>query len=161
MGLAQIDLLENKIDDAAARLGTVLRMRQLLSGDSLVQALWLQALIESRRGNIDQALDLARDARRKAKLTGIADSEADACRALGTIYRTAGRLDDAKVVLEESLTLSRKCNDPYRRALAELELAQVLRDPARTSSAISVFKRLGAKYDLTRAKFGMSPAAKM
>lgn len=161
MALAQIDLLENRIDDAAARLGTVMRLRQSLDGDALVQALWLQALIESRRGHLEHALELARDARRRARATGIAESDADACRALGTIYRTAGRPDDAKRALEESLAMARKANDPYRRALAELELSQVLRDPARSNAAISVFKRLGAKYDLIRAKFGNSSLTKM
>ena len=153
LALAQADVLEHRFDSAGGRVEPILRARRALGDDIYVQALWLSALVEQGRGNLDRALDLARDAHRKARANGIVETEADVCRALGIIYRTTGALADAKLSFDESIRLAKIANDPYRRALALFESSTVTRDRAEAEEAVAVFKRLGAHYDLTRARF--------
>lgn len=158
IALAHLDLLERRIDDAAARLEPVLRMRTL-TDDAHAQALWLMALVELARGAGDRALQLARESRRRARTSGSVDSEADACRALGVIHRAERHFAEAKTELEESIALAKKADDPYRRGLALFELSTVLhalgdgRAAELAAEAMGIFRRLGARYDLTRAKF--------
>jgi len=167
LALGYLSLLESRIDEADEHLEAALARDERMCGDDRVQAAWVKALVECERGNLDRAMKLAGDARRVAHESSLLDCEADCCRALGIAHLRSKQYDEAKRLLFESASLAQQASDPYRRALALLELGNLCHeascsdaeaaerwaDEGRLSvrEASDVFMQLGAKRDLARA----------
>jgi class 3 adenylate cyclase/Tfp pilus assembly protein PilF len=112
---------------------------------------------ETSLGLAGRALELAQEAKLQAE-------EANCYRTLGSLFRRAGRHDEAETYLRDSVELSAKQNDPYRHGLALLELGRLYLDLAQTdgssnttllaraasslNEAADKFEALGAAYDL-------------
>jgi tetratricopeptide (TPR) repeat protein len=159
IALAHLDLVEGNAARASERLDALLRDRATLAEDTIVQASWLKATIECDRGGMASALSLAAEARRMAHEASLVESESDCCRVLGHAYMSSQALPDAEAALGEAIALAEQLNDPYRRALALLELGDLYEKMHRPSDAekrvdeaTKVFHELGARYDVARAQ---------
>jgi tetratricopeptide (TPR) repeat protein len=168
IGLAHLDVLHGRLAAAGKHLDEVLATRECLCDDDIVQASWLKALIEFDRGGVEAGMKLAMDARKLAHDQNLLESEADCCRAIAIAHSRTGDYHQAERLLHESLALADRAGDPYRRALALLELGNVCHEAAcadqsgqtqwkshaQTSvdAAARVFGNLGASYDLKRAE---------
>lgn len=168
LGLAYLSLIESNVDEADRYLDAAMARDDRMCGDDRVQAAWVKALIECERGSTERALKLARDARRIAQESSLVDCEADCCRALGIAHVRSRQYDLAHDLFTESASLAQRASDPYRRALALLEMSTLCQEAscndaaqaARWTSqgqtavddAVKVFAQLGAKRDLARAE---------
>lgn len=177
IALAQLAIATGGVDTACAYLDRVLAHGNTLPDDDFVQASWLQALVECTRGGAERGFDIASAARQRAQKAQIAESEADCCRAMGVAARQCGRPGEAREFLEQSIALSDRIADPYRRALAQFELALVYEQacgrgdapiaeaPLRARQAVDEahgsFQRLGARYDAARAEAARSRIAQL
>jgi hypothetical protein len=124
----------------------------------------LLALIQAGQGDLEAGLKSASQALQTARTASLTESEIESMRVLGTLR---GRADDyaaAETLLRESADLCQKHNDPYRQALALLELGRVYQHMAHSTNpaqieweakgvraleqAIEKFGSLGATHDL-------------
>jgi tetratricopeptide (TPR) repeat protein len=168
LALAYLDFLEERVDDACKHIDSVLGRDACICDDDRVQAQWLKALIECDRGGAEKGVALASEARQLAQKSQLIESEADSCRALGIAQGRCENFEEAERSLTESAELAQRAGDPYRRALALLELALLYeRAAARQPSgpqrwrkevqtqldeATRVFNGLGARIDFERAE---------
>lgn len=168
LGLAYLELLEAHVDEADRHLDAALSRNERMCGDDLVQAEWLKAMIECERGATTQGVERAMKARRLAQESSLVDYEADCCRALGIAHLRSKQYDVAHEILTESASLAQRASDPYRRALALLELSNLCHEASCTDAAqaarwaaqgrtsveeaAQLFAQLGAKRDLARAE---------
>jgi tetratricopeptide (TPR) repeat protein len=152
IALAQLDLLEQKLDDACRHLDNVLETRDCVCDDDVVQASWIKALVECDRGGAERGVAIAKEARETARRHQLIESEADCCRALAAAYCRTKQHDAATEMLDESIRLSSEAGDSYRRGLALLDRGVLHRDRANVEEAARVFDQLGARYDFDRAK---------
>lgn len=168
LALAYLEFLENRIADADRHLDSVLLHRRCASTGDLVQVQWLRALIECNRGSAERAVGLAKDACKLAEESKSIDSQIDSWRALGMTYARSENFEDAEESLTRSVQLAERAGDPYKQALALLELAMLYeRAASRQPSGIDrwrievrkqaenagrLFRRLGARVDLQRAE---------
>jgi tetratricopeptide (TPR) repeat protein len=167
IAIAHLDFLDDRIDAAYEHLDSVLK-RECVGDDDVVQAQWLQALIECHRGGAERGVGIASAARLRAQKSNLIESEADACRTLGIAYTRCEDFHSAEKCLTEALALAERTGDPYRRGLALLEMAALYEqaaerqpnDPeawrktasANAKEAETVFSTLGARPDLQRAQ---------
>jgi tetratricopeptide (TPR) repeat protein len=116
--------------------------------------------LETSLGLAGQALELAQAAKLQVE-------EANCYRTLGILAGRAGRYDQAETCLREAVELSARQNDPYRQALALLELGRLYLalvqaddapDTTMTAQAASslaeaaeIFEDLGAEHNLQLA----------
>ena len=150
IALAQLDLLERRIEDAGTHIESVLG-REGISDDDLVQASWLKAMIECDRGAFHSGMKLAEEARRIAREHQLIESEVDCCRALASAYVRADQEEMAASLLDEAIRLAAAAGDPYRRGLALLDRAALRHSRENLDEATRLFEQLGARYDLKRA----------
>jgi len=157
MALAHLDLIEQRIEEASRRLDDVLASPEL-SNEHHIQAVWLKALLECNRGGVDQGISLASQARQIAKDANLLISEIESCLALATAHRCAKHYQDCERCLNEAIDLSGRANDPYRRALALLDLGELRQEEngadvgKYAAEASALFEKLGAKRHLERAR---------
>ncbi len=168
LGLAYLALIESRVDDADRYVNAAIARDDRMCGDDRVQATWVRALIECERGSTDRAVKLASEARKIAQESSLVDWEADCCRAIGIAHLRSKEYDTAHNFFAESASLAQRASDPYRRALALLEISTLCHEAScsdasaaerwsaqgRTSvdEAAKVFQHLGAKRDLARAE---------
>jgi len=92
--------------------------------DVFSQVLWRSALakIEARRGEIERAEQLAREAVRRVEETDLLNAQADTLLDLSEVLRLAGRRDEARVAVQEAARrFEQKANLPsLARALEAL-----------------------------------------
>lgn len=140
--------------------------RDIGSQDSLAHALSLQALVQARQNQPLIGLKTAKEALAVAKTLGLPEVEADCLRTLGILYLALENVLEAETTLRESLELSRQIKDPYRQGLVLLELGRLYYRLASHSAtgkknryevadqllreADTIFRKLGAAYDLSR-----------
>ncbi len=155
LALAHVAILQLRFSDATKLLDVIAteHASKLLPID-LAQVGWLTALIVAHRQSPAEGIAVACDAVSMARESGAADVEVDCMRVLGILYARDGRYDDAKATLQSSVDLAGKMNDPYRRALALVELGRLPNVGERRAlidEAANHFAELGASFDLDRA----------
>ena len=99
--------------------------KKLAAGDDVFsQVLWRSALakIEARRGEIERAEQLAREAVRRVEETDLLNAQADTLLDLSEVLRLAGRRDEARAAVQEAARrFEQKANLPsLERALQAL-----------------------------------------
>jgi tetratricopeptide (TPR) repeat protein len=99
--------------------------KKLAAGDDVFsQVLWRSALakIEARRGEIERAEQLAREAVRRVEETDLLNAQADTLLDLFEVLRLAGRRDEARAAIQEAARrFEQKANLPsLARALQAL-----------------------------------------
>lgn len=162
LGLAQVDLHEERLDDACARLDAAMAKQHYLCDDDTIQAEWLKALIECGRGGGDAAVDLASAALSHARKASLPETEIDSCIALGIASARCGRYKEAQDALLEAAKSAERLRDPYRRALALVELCDVCDRAsgpawktdgrAHAGEAVRLFTDLGVSTGVDRAQ---------
>ena len=105
-------------------LHSLLLMIAAAGDDVFSQVLWRSALakIEARRGEIERAEQLAREAVRRVEETDLLNAQADTLLDLSEVLRLAGRRDEARVAVQEAARrFEQKANLPsLARALEAL-----------------------------------------
>jgi len=171
VGLGHLAVIQSRFEEAAAHIEVGMGMLDA-AGEEAIQARWLLALIQAEQGDLQTGLESAEQALQMARAAGLTEAEADCRRVLGILHSRAGDYLEAETLLRESIDLWLQLNAPYGWGLALLELGRLYQhraragDPARVewrakaltalNEAAEQFERLGAAYDLERARAAMS-----
>lgn len=155
IGLAQVAIVQARSEDAEAALVSLTAYDRALTADHRIDMQWLSALLAADR-NVDDAIVLAEEACRTASECGVRDSEADSTRVLGLLHARRGDQPAAEIALQKSIDAARKVGDPYREALALLELGSARHCNATIEEAARMLERLGAAHDAHRAVSALS-----
>ncbi len=150
IGLAQVAILEKRIGDAETALQSLTAYDRALTNDHRIDIQWVSALIAAER-SVDDAIVMAEEACRTACEFGVRDSEADSMRVLGSLHARRGDGAAAEIAFQRSIEAARKASDPYREALALLELGNARKCNELIEEAARTLARLGAAHDAQRA----------
>jgi len=118
--------------------------------------------IYARRGQLDEALRMSEWARRLADTLKSDAGLAMASQAEANLLYATGDLNGAQKAYLESLSFWEKAGWPYYHAKAMVEHAEAMAKASpqesrnRLEEAIEIFKKLGAKRDLEKAKAKLS-----
>lgn len=146
---------------ASLRRGRAL-LRKANAGGLLTEAEVQQAELELEQGQIDRSMRTCSSALQRTRQTGAKLLEARALRVMGRISLTQGRKSQAESQLLESAVLAETLKADHERALSLLCLAELYgadtksldslrRGRAFLRKAITLFRRIGATRDLSRA----------
>ncbi|MEE8442389.1 MAG: tetratricopeptide repeat protein, partial [Dehalococcoidia bacterium] len=128
----------------------------------LTEASLQNAELELETNGAEAALRICQRALREARETGMKPLEARGLRVLGRIDLARGHYVQAETHLRESAALSGRLGSDYERGLALLTIAELCAESAHEKDirrrgytalkqAISIFRRLGAAMDLSKA----------
>ncbi len=166
IGLLLLAVIQGRLDEAIAHAEQARRHLPTASDDQATQLHWLLALVHAESGDLQQGLTLAAQALRMARSEGGSEQEPECLRVLGALRARGGDYLQAEALLREAIDLCQQRNDPYRQALALIELGRLyehLRELGRSvrseqdaltayCDAAELFARLGATYDLAMAQ---------
>jgi class 3 adenylate cyclase/tetratricopeptide (TPR) repeat protein len=158
LGLGHLAIIESRFADANAIVAELKRDHDAtIPADDRAQAEWMRAMVLFA-SDPDDALNVAAYACRIARQSGVPETEADCARVMGTLHLKRGDRESAHASLRSSLALAQKLGDPYREALALLELGIATGAEGGSEEhlryvedAIRLFTQVGATYDLRRA----------
>lgn len=166
--LARLAVVRGRFGEAARRLDQARELTHALGEDEAVQMQWLQATVEAEQGGLKTGIDLAQAALARAREAGLAEGQTDCLRVLGMLHGQAGDYAKAEALLRRSGDLASQRGDPFRRALAGLELGRVYQRLAHPGNpgcaewsekarkalqeAVQAFRSLGAKHHLRLAE---------
>ncbi len=167
--LARIALMNQRIDSANQHIQTSKSLADHIGGtDIQVEARWINGMVQAQQNQFEVGLKTVANALQMAKDAGLVEAEADCLRVYGILHTKTNQYQIAETYFRESIELSLQINDPYRQGLASVEIGRLytalmhasLRSAAEWHSraqntlneAITIFSRLGAKYDLKQAK---------
>ncbi|MBI5876963.1 MAG: tetratricopeptide repeat protein [Chloroflexi bacterium] len=156
---AEVDLLEGRPAAAIETLqGSLARARETGNKPDQAQAHWLMALAQLAGANLPEAEAAAAQALTIASDAKLAPYEGRAARALGSVRRAQGRLDEARELLQRARGIFVTLKDRLEMARTDLEIASLCRasgDAAAQAEsargAEAVFVSLGAEVDRQRA----------
>ncbi|HEY3054428.1 MAG TPA: adenylate/guanylate cyclase domain-containing protein [Thermoanaerobaculia bacterium] len=157
MTLAHLDILQGQFDAAEElleRLGS--EFAETIGTDERARMESLMAMTKAARQSPADALPVAENAVRLAREEGVAETEADCLRILGILHIRNKSDCEAEKVLRCSAEIAARLGDPYRQALALIELGSIASlDPQQrlqhTEEAVRLFTMLGAAQDAHRA----------
>ncbi|MCP4542219.1 MAG: tetratricopeptide repeat protein [Chloroflexi bacterium] len=172
VGLAQLAVTQSRFQDAIAHIDTVMNMSEAAGEHQIAHARWLLALAQAGMGDLQTGLETAAQALEMTQTSGLAETETECRRVLGTLHARAGDYLEAETLLREAVDLSLQLNAPYSRGQALFELGCLyesmarIDDPARVEwrtkaltvldEAVEQFERLGAARDLQNARATLS-----
>jgi predicted ATPase/class 3 adenylate cyclase len=170
IGLCRLALVEEDPSEARQHLQNASTLLESLeeTNDRVADYYQLQAQIEIKDGNLQNAKISAEQALSIAQRGGISEKQVDAFRVLGTISAKTGAFEQAETYLYNSIDLAQQLNDRFSEAKARFEMGLLFctwseRDPSRKrqhleqagrslDAAIRVFETLGATHNLQQAK---------
>ncbi len=169
VNLAHLALTQSRFEETACHAEAALSMADSIESSEIqVQARWILALVEAEKGQLQPGIQSAQQALDMARSFGLMEKETECLRVLGILHSYLGEYDGAEVLLQDSVELARKQNDPYRLGLALLELGRMHHNAARTgqakpeawtakavtalNQAADHFKALGAALDLQQTQ---------
>jgi|APCry1669189070_1035195.scaffolds.fasta_scaffold00017_10 class 3 adenylate cyclase/tetratricopeptide (TPR) repeat protein len=166
IGLAHIELIRGNLTAAESHLSEAHVRLSAVGEDEAIQVYWLQALVQARGGDLvggharaDHALSLAHAA-------GLLEQETECLLAISEIETLQGKVIAAEQRLRTAIAGSRDRGDSYLLGLGLLVLGQLYVDhgiveDARValSEAVNHLERLGAKFDLARARVALASIA--
>ena len=168
VALALLALTEEDWDELERRLDAAKQRIAMADQDHRIQLLWMRAWLESERGNLEKAIQVAQDALELAQETGMQEELIDCHRTLGRIHALQDRFVDAEQELRRSIALAQQRKDALREGQGWLELARLYQQAIREENpekwewhrhaqqaaeqATELFQALGAAYELRRAQ---------
>ncbi|MBX0328130.1 tetratricopeptide repeat protein [Oscillochloris sp. ZM17-4] len=156
LGLGHLALLHNHLGEARRYLDNAATHMDAVGEDETIQFHLLCALLIARSGDVPGGRALAEEGLAAARAASLAELESEALRSLGEICALQGASDQAGALLRESIARCRQRGDHYQLALSLLSLGtldpQVEDSRAILTEAAQEFARLGASYDLGRAR---------
>ncbi len=163
LGLVHIDMIRGDLDAARVHLGEAHARLGAVGEDEAIQIFWLQALVQARSGNLAGGHAQAVQALSLAQKTGLQDQETECLLALSEIEELQGKAIAAEQHLRAAVTSSRERGDTYQLGLGLLALGQLYVDhgitedaQAALNEAVSHLERLGARFDLARARASLA-----
>jgi predicted ATPase/class 3 adenylate cyclase len=168
IGLAQLATTQGHFDEACTHVDAVMDLSGTAGEHQIIHAQWLLALAQAGQGDLQAGLETAEQALQLARAAGLAETEADCRRALGTLRARANDHLEAEALLREAVDLYLQLDAPYGRAQALFELGRLYQSLARTDESAQVewrakalamleeavghFEDLGAAFDLKMAQ---------
>jgi predicted ATPase/class 3 adenylate cyclase/uncharacterized protein HemY len=168
IGLAQLATIQGHFDEALTHVEAVMDLSETAGEHQLIHAQWLMALAQAGQGDLKAGLETAEQALHLARAAGLAETEADCRRILGTLRAQAGDHLEAEALLREAVDLYLQLNAPYGRAQTVFELGRLYQSLARIDEPAQVewrakaltmleesvgqFEDLGAAFDLKMAQ---------
>lgn len=168
INLAHLAVVQGRPGEGGEHLERASELSRALGEDELVQMQWLQATVEAEQGDLETGIDLAQAALARAREAGLAEGQTDCLRVLGMLHGQAGDYAKAEALLCRSGDLASQRGDPFRRAVADLELGRVYQRLAHPGNpgcaewsekaretlreAVQAFRSLGAKHHLRLAE---------
>jgi tetratricopeptide (TPR) repeat protein len=172
VNMAELALMQSDLELAKGQAEEALALAEEI-GSSEIQVQARCCLALALAGDQPEtSLDVAEQALKMAQEAKLQAEEANCYRTLGILAGRAGRYDQADTYLREAVERSAQQNDPYRQALALLELgrlylalAQADEAPDTTTIAIAMsslaeaaekFEALGAEHNLQLAQLALN-----
>ncbi|MEI7768622.1 MAG: adenylate/guanylate cyclase domain-containing protein [Chloroflexales bacterium] len=163
IGLAHIELIRGNLDTAAAYLAEANARLNTVGEDEAIQFSWLQALVQARRGDLAGGLARVTQALSLAQKTGLPDQETECLLAISEIEVLQGKAIAAEQHIRTAVANSRVRGDAYQLGLGLLALGQLYAEHgipeeavAALNEAVSHLERLGANFDLARARAALA-----
>jgi tetratricopeptide (TPR) repeat protein len=171
--LAELALIQSRFTEAQSHAESALTLADDIESPEIqVYARWILALVQAEQGHLETGLEFAQDALEMARTAGHVEGEADCLRVLGVLRSRTGQYDEAEAMLQDSVDLALKQDDPYRHGLALLELGRAYQSLAQIdqpswlgwrakavvalNQAAEKFYTLGAAYQLQLAQTALS-----
>ncbi len=165
---AQQALIEKEFDEASSNAAMALELSKSVgSKETEVYALWVLAMVQAETDDLEKGLANAKKASQMARSGGLIDEEINCLRIVGILQARNGDISAAKHSLQDSIKLARLQMDPYRVALAHIELGKIYLNQYETEEpklestrrkaadsiqdAIAIFEALGATRNLKAA----------
>jgi tetratricopeptide (TPR) repeat protein len=172
VNMAELALIQSDLELAQGQAEEAMALADEI-GSSEIQIQARCCLVLASAGDQPEAsLDTAEQALKMAQEAKLQAEEANCYRSLGILAGRAGRYDQAETYLRDAVELSARQNDPYRQALALLELgrlylALVQADDAPDTTmtaqaasslaeAVEKFEALGAEHNLQLAHVALN-----
>ena len=124
LGIAQLDIIEGKTEEANACLDLAASLKAASSDAEDILARWLRALVQAALGDSKKGLETVTEALAKAKAVGINKETADCLRVAGMLQRNLGCYAEAEELLKQAIQTCDLHHEVYRGGLSQLELAQ-------------------------------------
>lgn len=166
INLAWYALRELDVNTAVTEAQNALTLAQeAQSIPNIIRAKIVYAYVLAEKGELTQALQLAKTALAQSKSTGFLEGEIDASRITGIIYFYQGDNTNAELNLKESIELAIQVKDKLKEGLARMELGHLYAQRTYVGSfewftttldtfteAEKVLNSIGAQYDAAKCK---------
>lgn len=166
INLAWYALRELDVNTAVTEAQTALSLaEEAQSIPNIIRAKIVYAYVLAEKGELTQALQLAKSALAQSKSTGFLEGEIDASRILGIIYFYQGDNTNAELNLKESIELAIQVKDKLKEGLGRMELGHLYAQRTYVGSlewftttldtfteAEKLLNSIGAQYDAAKCK---------